>query len=94
MGPAPAGGREVIWWSNVFFTFYSNWFHSIAERRVIYERFLRRLTARSPDILVYGNDYNNIPVAGVPAGDYSRSYFMEEDDPLEPRRVSRSTLRW
>ena len=23
----------LIWWSNVFFTFYSNWFHSIDERR-------------------------------------------------------------
>ena len=60
--------QSVIWWSNVFFTFYSNWFHTIAERRTIYERFIRSVTQRNGQILMYGNDYNNIAVNAILRG--------------------------
>jgi GNAT superfamily N-acetyltransferase len=77
--------NSVIWWSNVFFTFYSNWFHRIEERRAIYEGFIRRLTR--PDVLIYGNDYNNIPINAVRAAEYANVYFQAEDDYLEPRKI-------
>jgi hypothetical protein len=80
-------GNSVIWWSNVFFTFYSNWFHSIDERRAIYERFIRSLAERSPNILMYGNDYNNIPVNSLRAAEYSSVYFQTDENYLEPRRI-------
>jgi ribosomal protein S18 acetylase RimI-like enzyme len=78
---------SVIWWSNVFFTFYSNWFYTIDQRRAIYERFLRSLTERSPQILVYGNDYNNVPVNAIPAAEYSSVYFQTDENYLEPRKI-------
>lgn len=89
--PERAGETSVIWWSNVFSTFYSNWFHSIAERRVIYEKFIRQLLNRTPRIVIYGYDYHNILIAGVRACEYSRSYFMDGDQLLEPRCWTRST---
>ena len=79
--------NSVIWWSNVFFTFYSNWFHSIDERGAIYERFIRDLTQRSPNTFVYGNDYNNIAVNAIRAGDYAKAYFATEENCLEPRKI-------
>ena len=79
--------NAVIWWSNVFFTIYSNWFHSIAERRAIYQGFIRRLTERSQDLLLYGNDSNNLPVTAVRVADYARVYLQAEDDALEPRII-------
>ncbi len=79
--------NSVIWWSNVFFTFYSNWCYTIEERRAIYNRFLRSVAERSPETLIYGNDYNNIAVTAVPAGQYASVYFQTEDDCLEPRLI-------
>jgi GNAT superfamily N-acetyltransferase len=78
---------SIIWWSNVFFTFYSNWFYSIDQRRAIYERFLGSLTERSPHILIYGNDYNNIPVTAIGARQYAQIYFQTDENCLEPRRI-------
>lgn len=78
---------SVIWWSNVFFTFYSNWFYRLNERRALYQTFVRGVTARNPGVLIYGVDYNNIPIKGVRAKEYSDAYFQVEDDCLEPRRV-------
>ena len=78
--------NSVIWWSNVFFTFYSNWFHSIDQQRAIYERFIRDLNERSPNTLVYGNDYNNIAVNAIRAAEYSKAYFATEENCLEPER--------
>lgn len=77
---------SVIWWSNVFFTFYSNWYHRIEARRAIYEGFIRRLTERNGDVLIYGNDYNNIAISAIPAAEYSRVYFQSEENHLEPRK--------
>ena len=79
--------NSVIWWSNVFFTFYSNWCYTIEERKIIYDRFIRGLTERDPGALIYGNDYNNIAINAVPAGEYAGVYFQTEDDYLEPRKV-------
>ena len=78
---------SVIWWSNVFFTFYSNWFHTIDARRAIYEGFIGSLAEGSPRILIYGNDYNNIAVNAIPAAEYSRVYFQTEENFLEPRKI-------
>lgn len=82
--------NSVIWWSNVFFTFYSNWFLSIEERQAIYERFIRALAERSPELLIYGNDYNNLGITSVRAADYAEDYFQTEENYLEPRKI-RST---
>jgi GNAT superfamily N-acetyltransferase len=79
--------NPVIWWTNVFFTFFSNWLHTIESRRRIYEGFIRRLTERNPDVLIYGSDYNNIAIKGVRAAQYSAVYFQADEDELEPRRI-------
>ncbi len=79
--------NSVIWWSNVFFTFYSNWFHTIDQRRAIYERFIGGLSQQSPNTLIYGNDYNNVAVNAIRAAEYSKAYFATEENYLEPRKI-------
>ena len=79
--------NSAIWWSNVFFTFYSNWHYATVERRKIFEDFVRDLAKRSPRIFMYGNDCNNISVDGMTAGEYWHSYSQAAESELEPRML-------
>jgi GNAT superfamily N-acetyltransferase len=79
--------NSIIWWSNVFFTFFSNWCYTLEERREIYSRFIRGVAERSPRTLIFGNDYNNMLINGIPSGEYADVYLQAEDDYLEPRLI-------
>jgi len=88
-----AGRRDpAIWWSNAFFTFFSNWHHQLAERRRIYERWIDGLARRAPDLLLYGSDCNNVSVNCIRAGEY-RQRFAEGDD-LAPVKLYRHAMRF
>ena len=78
------GPNDVIWWSNAFFTVFSNWFYTIAERRAIYDAWVKGLAEQSPQCLLYGFDHNNIGVNGIRAEEYAGRYFRSEGDDLNP----------
>ncbi len=83
----------VIWWSNAFFTVYSNWFLSIEERQAAYERWIRAVAKANPGIWLYGSDSNNVSVNAVQAGPYVRDYFECPPDALTPRSLGRVAMR-
>jgi hypothetical protein len=87
------GRRDAaIWWSNAFFTFFSNWHYDLAERRRIYERWIDGLARRAPDLLLYGADCNNVSVNCIRAGEY-RERFSEGND-LAPVELYRHAIRF
>jgi hypothetical protein len=87
------GRRDAaIWWSNAFFTFFSNWHYDLAERRRIYERWIDGLARRAPDLLLYGSDCNNVSVNCIRAGEY-RERFAAGDE-LAPVQLYRHAMRF
>ncbi|MEZ5540439.1 MAG: hypothetical protein R3F42_00125 [Pseudomonadota bacterium] len=84
---------SAIWWSNAFFTIYSNWLYTADERKAIYDDWLTRLVQRNPGILLYGSDFNNINVNHIRAGDYLARYQTTGGDYLRPARLFRHELR-
>ena len=85
--------RAAIWWSNAFFTMCGNWFHDVEERRTMYERWAERLAATSPELLLYGSDYNNVNVNGISAGEYWVRYRNGARSALEPSKLARREIR-
>lgn len=85
--------NSAIWWSNAFFTIYSNWLHTADERKAIYDSWLRELSGRNPDIFIYGSDYNNINVNHIRVGDYLEQYMAEGDNCLKPGRFFKHEIR-
>jgi hypothetical protein len=63
--------RAAVWWSNAFFTIYSNWHFRIAERRLRYTRFINGLAAAAPEIFLYGADHLNSSVNATRARQYA-----------------------
>ena len=61
----------VIWWSNAFFTIYSNWFFTIAERRQRYVSFINGLAETAPGLYLYGADHMNSSVNSIRADEYA-----------------------
>jgi hypothetical protein len=72
---------SVIWWSNAFFTTYSNWFYSADERWRFYERWVLELGRRAPDAFLYGADPENSAVAAIPAGLYAERWHRARRGP-------------
>ncbi|MCA9140264.1 MAG: hypothetical protein KDB00_26015 [Planctomycetales bacterium] len=85
--------NAVIWWSNAFFTMYGNWFYSLDERKQMYERFIRQISRRNPELSLYGSDDNNMNVNSVLAGEYWEAYQRSEATSLNPFRMSKVELR-
>jgi hypothetical protein len=83
----------VIWWSNAFFTVYSNWHYSWDERRSRYESWVSQLATRNPEILIYGSDHNNTNVNWIRAGDYWKRYGSLPGDELLPRKLQQHEIR-
>ncbi len=83
----------AIWWSNAFFTIYSNWLYTADERKAIYDSWLTELVGRNPDILIYGSDYNNINVNHIRAGVYLGRYLKDGDNYLKPGRFFKHEIR-
>lgn len=86
--------NAAIWWSNAFFSVISNWFHTAAERRAIYRRFLAELAARAPRLWLYGASCENVAVNAVRAGEYARWYEQAGGDELVPGKLHRCELRF
>ena len=59
----------VVWWSNVFFSFFSNWYYSSDARGRIYREWIRALAARAPRAVCYGRDHLNAAVRGLRAAE-------------------------
>ncbi len=85
--------RAVIWWSNAFFTMFSNWYYGLDERRKFYDVWIEGLAAINPDILVYGSDYNNASVNSIRAGEYWDRYREFGGYELNPCRQHRTEIR-
>ena len=85
--------RAAVWWSNAFFTMYSNWHRTGDQRRDRYERWSEGLARRAPEILVYGSDYNNVSVNSVRAAEYWRRYREGGGTPLEPCSINSHSIR-
>jgi len=88
--------NAVIWWSNAFFTIYSNWFFTIPERRERYLRFITGLAASEPDLFLYGADHVNSGVNSIRAGEYAArlgSDGSDASDGLFPARFHRVQVR-
>jgi hypothetical protein len=85
--------NAAIWWSNAFFTIYSNWLYTADQRKAIYDSWLQQLAARNPDIYVYGSDYNNINVNHIRVGEYLEQYLTEGDNCLKPGRFFKHEIR-
>jgi len=83
---------EVIWWSNAFFTIYSNWLYTIAERRELYTTWIDRLAARAPSLWLYGADFMNISVNHLTAAEY-RDILADAYDELDPVRAGAMQIR-
>ncbi len=88
--------NSVIWWSNAFFTFYSNWHYSVEQRKEIFDSWLRGLAAKNPQIFVYGADYNNNSINCIQAAECLSLYTQNENgnNCLEPCNVSKHTIRF
>ena len=83
----------VIWWSNAFFTIYSNWIFSIAERRQRYARFIEGLAERAPGLYLYGADHMNSSVNSIRADEYARLLTRDAGDGLVPAEFHRLQIR-
>ncbi len=84
---------DVVWWSNAFFTMYSNWFHAPAERQRVFEHWMAGLAAASPQAFLYGSDYANANVNGLTASDYWTQYRRIAPGFLEPAALHRTAIR-
>jgi len=85
--------NAAIWWSNAFFTIYSNWLYTADERKKIYDNWLAKLAERNPGIFLYGSDYNNINVNHIRVGEYLERYLIDGDNYLRPGRLFKHELR-
>ena len=85
--------NSAIWWSNAFFTIYSNWLHTADERKAIYDSWLGKLFVRNPGIFIYGSDYNNINVNHIRLEDYLEHYLTDGDNCLKPGRFFKHEIR-
>jgi hypothetical protein len=85
--------NAAIWWSNAFFTIYSNWLHTADERKAIYDSWLEQLAERNPSIFLYGSDYNNINVNHIRVGEYLERYLAEGENCLQPGRFYKHEIR-
>lgn len=87
------GDGTVIWWSNAFFTMFSNWFRSLDERRDAYRAFIDGLAAKAPRIVVYGSDDTNANVNGIRVGDYRELFHQAMPTPLAPAATYGTEIR-
>ena len=80
--------RPFLWWSNAFFTVFSNWYYSFSERKQIYEQWIEALANSNPDCRVNGSDFNNTSVNGLTALEYFKQYKNHPSDELHPVKFS------
>lgn len=88
------GPDSVVWWSNAFFTVYSNWFYTIDERKRLYRRWVEGLAASNPELFLYGADYHNTSVNHVRAREYLDALEASGDSYLNPAKIHRHEIRF
>lgn len=94
--------NALIWWSNAFFSVYSNWFYSIPQRQQMYRSWIERLAQKAPNIFMYGSDCHNISVNIYRARDYADWLQNLSDraadkpcfDVLEPSKFHQYDMRY
>ena len=87
------GVGAVIWFSNAFFTMFSNWHYPLGERRLAYECFIAGLAEANPELYLYGSDHNNTCVNFVRAAEYWREYRCVAGSELMPPKFNRHEIR-
>ena len=85
--------NAVMWFSNAPFTMYSNWHHTLEQRKQFYDAFIRQLAARNPHMLLYGADYTNTSVNCILASKYWDRYRDSKHDALNPIALNRYQIR-
>jgi hypothetical protein len=84
----------AIWWSNAFFSVYSNWHLEAAKRRSRYARWIEALAKASPRLYLYGASSDNVSVNAVQAADYRDWYRQHGGDELTPGHLHRVEIRF
>lgn len=84
----------VIWWSNAFSTVYSAWNFSVAQKRHVYENWIRDLAQKAPRMLLYGSDHSNSGVNRIRAAAYWQAYRADGGDPLTERHFCDHQIRF
>lgn len=87
-------GYQVIWWSNAFFTFYSNWLYSLEQRQDIYQAWIEKLAFCFPNIYLYGADYANISVNQIQAFEYQQALTSRKHNFLNPLQSYGQEIRF
>lgn len=85
---------SIIWWSNAFFTVFSNWFLTCDQRRERYDRWVDGLAAANSDLHLVGADYNNTSVNDIRVADYKEGYWARGRDYLKPVKFARREIRF
>lgn len=83
-----------LWWSNAFFTVYSNWLYSNEERQVLYEQWIEDLANAHPNCRINGADFNNSSVNGLKAGTYREIYWQNRPSDLLTSNFSDIEIRY
>jgi hypothetical protein len=86
--------NSIIWWSNAFFTMYSNWHFNFEERRERYHKWIEKLAQQHPSLFIYGSDYNNISVNHLRASQYLQRISESENSYLDPEKWSAMEIRF
>jgi hypothetical protein len=86
--------NALIWWSNAFFSIYSNWLYSADERNSIYRKWIESLAHIAPQLLLYGSDCYNISVNAYTADEYWSWLKTAGSTELEPKKLHRHELRF
>ncbi|MBQ4863055.1 hypothetical protein J8L98_15320 [Pseudoalteromonas sp. MMG013] len=77
---------SYIWWSNAFFTIYSHWHYSAAERKAHYLDWITELSNSAPNCQINGADHNNIAVNSLSAQQYFQVFNQQQYDQLTPQK--------
>jgi hypothetical protein len=86
--------NAVIWWSNAFFTMYSNWHYPVDERKQYFEDWINKLAQKNPHLLVNGSDYNNTGINHISVQQYLQHCQMLNPDYLNPVPFHKVEIRY
>lgn len=89
-----AHSHSYIWWSNAFFTIYSHWFYSAAERKKQYLHWIEDLSRAAPECMINGADQNNIAVNGLNASQYYEQFNQKFNDELIPQALHHTDIQF
>jgi hypothetical protein len=89
--------QALIWWSNAFFSVYSNWFYTTAQRQQLYRHWIEKLTQKAPRLLMYGSDCHNVSVNFYTTSEYMK--WLQENietgfNDLTPASLQRVEMRF